>query len=554
VAHVRPFLLRGADVLDGSGQAAYRADLRVDRHGRIAELRRNLSAEPDEAVIDADGATLAPGFIDMHSHSDLYTLVAGDDGVPLGDAPKLLQGCTAQVFGQDGLSAAPVSDHDLADYADDIAGLDGFLEPNRWTWRSFGDYLTALRGSSTTRVAGLIGHSTLRRFVMGMESRPPTGDELDRMRAALDVAMRQGAAGLSTGLVYVPAAYSTAEELLALAKVVARHGGRFFTHVRSESDGVIEASEEVLDVARRSGVHLHYSHIKCAGRRNWELAGRLLELIDDYRSAGVTVTTDVHPYTAGSTTATVLLPPWVLEGGRKTALQRLADPITRERIRHQLLTDTTSWDNWWAFSDGWAGLKIAQAGSSGLAGSTLADLIAARGIADPLSPAAFDLVFDLLAEDHLSMTIISFNNVEANVARFLAQPHCTVGSDAVVNPGGHPHPRLYGTFPRVLGRYVRQQGVLALPEAVRAMTTRAAAALGRPDLGRIAVGARADLVLFRPEEIADRATYEEPRLEPVGIRAVWVGGRAALMDGRRAANVAPAAVSEENGRECNCAE
>lgn len=548
MASVRPFLIRGADVLDGSGQDAFRADVRVDGRGRVAEISLNLTAVQDEAVVDADGATLSPGFIDMHSHSDLYTLVPGEDGVPVGDAPKLLQGCTAQVFGQDGLSAAPVCEHDLAAYADDIAGLDGYLEPSRWTWRSFAEYLTALRASSTTRVVGLIGHSTLRRLVMGLVDRPPTADELESMRTALDAAMRQGAAGLSTGLVYVPAAYSSTDELVALAEVVSRHRGRFFTHVRSESDRVIEASEEVLEVARRSGVHLHYSHIKCAGRRNWALAGRLLELIDDYRTSGVTVTADIHPYTAGSTTAKVLLPPWVLEGGRDPALARLADPASRVRIRDQILTDTTSWDNWWAFSDGWAGLKIAQAQGSGLAGSTFAEVLGRAGFAnqaaDQLSPAAFDRVFDLMAAERLAMTIVSFNNVETNVARFLSQPYCSVGSDAVVNPGGHPHPRLYGTFPRVLGHYVRERGVLSLPEAVRAMTTRAAAALGRPDLGQLAVGARADVCLFRPEQIADRATYSEPRLEPVGVRQVWIGGNAVLADGRRAAGIPPAAELE----------
>ncbi|MBV8507841.1 MAG: amidohydrolase family protein, partial [Alphaproteobacteria bacterium] len=352
-------------MIDGSGGEPIVTDVRVDATGRVAEIAAGLTPAEGEEVVDGDGKVLCPGFIDMHSHSDLYTLVrptgggSGRRGAPLGDGPKLLQGCTAQVFGQDGISAAPVAEADVGDYAAYIAGLDGFLPPARWTWRSFARYLEALRAGSTTRVAGLVGHSTVRRLVMGMEARPPTADELGQMQAAVAEAMDGGALGLSTGLVYVPAAYAETEEVAALCEVVAAKGGRFFVHVRSESDRVVEATEEVIGVAARTGVHLHYSHIKAAGRANWPLGERLVEMVDAAIADGVTITSDVHPYTAGSTTATVLLPPWMLEGGREAALARLADPAARARARHQLLNDTTSWDNWWAFSDGWDGLRIA---------------------------------------------------------------------------------------------------------------------------------------------------------------------------------------------------
>ena len=535
-----PFLIRGGKVLDGSGGEPVAADVLVGEDGRIVRIGANLPGGEGLAVVDAGGRLVAPGFVDMHSHSDLYTLVREGEGPPVGDGPKLLQGCTAQVFGQDGISAAPVHDHDVEDYAGYIAGLDGSLEPARWTWRSFGDYLGALRQHSSTRVTGLVGHSTIRRFVMGMAARPPTPDELERMRGAVDAAMTQGAIGLSTGLVYVPAAYASTDELVALCEVVAAHGGRFFVHVRSESDRVLEATEEVLEVARRSGVHLHYSHIKTAGRANWGKAERIVELIGQYRAAGVTVTGDVHPYTAGSTTAAVLCPPWLLEGGTDEAVRRLGDPAARERARQQLLTDTTSWDNWWAFSGGWEGLRVAAASRPGTVGRSFAELLARAGIGDPLSAEAFDLAFDLLAAERLAVSIISFNNIEANIARFMSQPFCTVGSDALVNPDGLPHPRLYGTFPRVLGRYVRELGALSLPEAVAAMTSRAWAAVGRPDLGRLVPGAPADLVVFDPDVVTDRATYEAPRVPPAGIHDVWVGGRHVVVDGVLSATVPPA--------------
>jgi len=296
-------------------------------------------------------------------------------------------------------------------------------------------------------------------------------------------------------------------------------------------------------VAQRTGVHLHYSHIKAAGRTNWPLGERLVALVDAAIADGVTITTDVHPYTAGSTTANVLLPPWVLAGGREEALQRLSDPSVRERVRHQLLNDTTSWDNWWAFSDGWTGLRIAGLPAGvrpQLVGESFVSLIEAAGIEDPHSPEAFDVAFDLLQEAGLAVSIVSFNNIEENVALFLSRPYCTVGSDALINPDGHPHPRLYGTFPRVLGHFVRDLGALDLPSAVIAMTGRAADALGVAGVGRVEPGAAADLVLFDPASVIDRATYVDPRLPPTGIDRVWVAGRPVVVGGQLAADI-PAA-------------
>jgi dihydroorotase/N-acyl-D-amino-acid deacylase len=236
---------------------------------------------------------------------------------------------------------------------------------------------------------------------------------------------------------------------------------------------------------------------------------------------------------AGSSTAIVLLPPWVQEGGMEVALRRLSDPSVRDRLRQQLLTDTTSWDNWYAFSDGWRGLKISGAHRRPIIGRYFSDVIAGAGISDPLSPAAFDVVFDLLVEERLGMSLVSFNNVEDNIASFLAQPYCSVGTDAVVNPDGHPHPRLHGTFPRVLGHFVRELGTVSLPEAVRKMTSQAAKIVGwEGKVGEIRPGLPADLVLFDPMAVADRASYEQPRETPAGIHGVWVGGRRMVNNGR----------------------
>jgi N-acyl-D-amino-acid deacylase len=533
-------VIRGAVLVDGGGGEPHPGAVRVRADGAIGEVAGDLRPGPGETVVDAGGLVVAPGFVDLHSHSDLYSLVRDGSAAPVGDAPKLLQGCTTQVYGQDGISAAPVRDDDLSAYAPAIAGLDGEVDPAAWTWRSFADHLRALRATSATRPVGLVGHSTIRRFVMGTEARPATDAELAGMRAEIARAVREGAAGVSTGLVYVPAAYADTAELLALCEETAAHDRPFFVHVRSESDRVVEATEEVLEVARRTGVHLHYSHLKTAGRANWAKAGAILEMIDDYRTRGVRVTADAHPYVAGSTTAQVLLPPWVLDGGTDPALARLADVGARARIREQLLVDTTSWDNWFAFSDGWPGLRVSGAKRAGVVGKSFADVIREAGVTDLDAPEAFDVVFDLLAEERLSVSLVSFNNCETNVARVLGQPYTSVCTDGLVNPTGTPHPRLYGTFARVLGRFVRELGALTLPEAVRAMTARAAAVVGRPDLGRVAPGAAADLVLFDPDTIADRATFEAPRAAPAGIAGVWVAGRRLATDGELAATV-PAA-------------
>ncbi len=526
-----PMLIRGGSVIDGTGGDPFVADVRVDG-GVIAGIAPSIAPTEGDTLVDGDGLALAPGFVDLHSHSDLYTMVPGDTGATVGDEPKLLQGCTTQVFGQDGISAAPVHRHDIDEFSRFLAGLDGDIDRDRWTWSSFGEYLTAVRRGSTTRAAGLVGHATVRRYVMGMANRPPTDDELVEMQGVVADALDQGAAGFSTGLVYVPAAFATTAEVTALCEVAASRDKPFFVHVRSESEHVVEATDEVIEVAVRSGVHLHYSHIKTAGERNWDKAPTMIAQLEAAASSGVRITADIHPYVAGSSTAMVLLPPWLQDGTTTEVAARLADPGVRERVRAQMLGDVDTWDNWYDFSGGWEGLRVAGTRRVQLVGSTFADLIRRTGVDDLASPAAFDVVFDLLASEAFGVTLISFNNVEANIARFFAQPYTSVGSDGVVNPGGLPHPRLYGTFPRVLGRLVRELGVVSLPEAVRKMTSQAADLVGLGDrLGRVAVGRPADLVLFDPATIIDTATYEQPRRPGEGVRRVWIGGCLVACDG-----------------------
>ncbi len=520
--------IRGATVIDGTDADPFEADVVVGDDGSIVSVGAPSRKAPSAvaSTVDGIGLVLAPGFVDLHSHSDLYTLVRELPGAPpIGDSPKLVQGCTAQVFGQDGISAAPVVDGDLEDHMGFLAGLDGSIPTEAWTWRSFGEYRRAVRAASSTRTALLVGHATIRRLVMGDVAREAAASDIAAMQEALARALDEGGAGFSTGLVYVPAAYATTDEVAALCEVVAARDLPFFVHVRSESDRVLEATDEVLEIAARTGCHLHYSHIKTAGRDNWHKAAAMLEHIGAAQAAGVSISADVHPYVAGSTSAIVLLPPWVQDGGHEAAIARLSDPQIRARLRTQLMEDTTSWDNWWRFSDGWSGLKVARCSKPELVGRSFAEVIAAAGVGDLGSQEAFDTIFALLAAEDLAMSLVSFNNVEANVARFMAQSYTSIGTDAVVDHGGHPHPRLHGTFPRVLGRFVRELGTLSLPEAVRKVTSRAARVVGwQGMLGEIRPGLPGDLVLFDPDVIADRATFESPWEYPVGIEGVWVGG------------------------------
>jgi N-acyl-D-amino-acid deacylase len=524
----RPFCVVDVAVFDGAGSAAVTGDVVVDERGTIVAVGPGARRDTVEGceVLRGEGLALAPGFVDLHSHSDLYTLHREVPAAPpIGDAPKLAQGCTAQVFGQDGISAAPVTDDHLDEHRAFLAGLDGTLPDEAWTWRSFGEYLAAVRASSATRTAVLVGHSTIRRLVMGDAAREARPADVAAMQEALAGAFDEGAAGFSSGLVYVPAAYATTEEVAALCEVAAARRRPFFVHVRSESDMVLEATDEVLGVADRTGCHLHYSHIKVAGRRNWHKAADLVDRVDAARASGVAVTADVHPYVAGSTSAVVLLPPWALDGGIDAAIARLHDPAARSRLRAQLMEDTTSFDNWWAFSDGWNGLRVASSRRRDLVGRSFAEVIEASGEEDPHSQAAFDVIFDLLASERLGMSLVSFNNVEENVTRFLTLPYTSIGTDAVVAHTGHPHPRLHGTFPRVLGRFVRELGALDLADAIGKMTAQAASVVGWAGrLGEIRPGFPADLVLFDPHSVADRATFESPREYPVGIEGVWVGG------------------------------
>jgi N-acyl-D-amino-acid deacylase len=512
--------IEGATVIDGTGTAGGRADLGI-RDEQIAAMG-DLSREHAGTTLNASGRTLAPGFIDMHSHSD-WQLWANRRA-----ESKIRQGVTTEVVGNCGFSPAPVT----PEHREDVRGFALHVPKGLdFEWPSFADYLRALdRGGLALNVVQLVGHGALRVGAMGFARRPPDAGEMTRMQRLLAGAMEDGAWGLSTGLIYAPGSYATTEEIVELARVAARHRGFYASHIRGEGQTLREAVSEAIRIGREADLPVQISHIKAAGRTNWGKVAQTLALVDAAVAEGLDVMGDVYPYTASSTSLRTLLPDWALEGGIDAMLERLRDPETRARIRRDI-AEPPSGESY-AARVGYDNVMIAWAPTRRDAqGKRLSEIAAERGC-DPLEAA-----FALLLEERGRASMILFQLDEADLRRALVHPRVMIGSDgSSLAPygemgSGKPHPRSYGTFPRVLGEYAREQRVLSLAQAVHKMTGLPARRLGLRDRGVIRVGARADLVIFDSRRVADRATYEDPHRYPTGIEHVLVSGRFVIKDG-----------------------
>lgn len=507
-------LVRGGTVIDGTGAERVRADVAV-RDGRIAAIGTDL-ATGGARVIEATGLVVSPGFIDIHSHSDESVLVSS----ALESAVH--QGVTLVVAGNCGGSSAPVLGLAAEELEREIARLG--LER---TWTSFGEYAAAVeRSGSSINFCSFVGHGTLRMGVMGAAARPPSAGELATMRAVLAAALADGAIGMSTGLIYPPSAYGTTDEIAALCEVVRERGGLYASHVRNEGDRLLEAVEENLEIGRRSGVRVQLSHHKASGQRNWGRVRESTALIERARAEGVDVIADQYPYTASSTGLAVTIPNWVHEGGSLALCERLRDPAVRSRIRDEYVETGRAWDR----------IVIARARHRPeWAGRTVAAL-AAEAAQDPL-----EWTCDALIAHDGAIDIVHHSMSEDDVRFVMAKEWVSIGSDSRANApygplsSGKPHPRSYGTFPRVLGRYARDEGVLALEDAVRKMTSLTAERLRLRERGIVREGWWADLVVFDADRIIDTATYDDPHRYPVGIEHVIVNGELALEAGETTA-------------------
>jgi N-acyl-D-amino-acid deacylase len=503
-------VLRRATVYDGGGGAPFTADIAV-AGGHIVAVGERLAARGTDEL-DLDGLALAPGFIDIHSHTDLVLLRD-----PRADS-KVRQGVTTEVTGQDGSSvgwsraqAAEMRERYRRDGVDvDFDDVGGFL---RWIDRH----------GAAVNVASMIGAGTVRGLVVGNADRPATPAELERMVAMVGAALAAGACGVSSGLEYTPGAFADAAELEALAAPLRGTGRPFASHMRNEDDRLIAAIEEVVGVGQRAGVAVHVSHLKAQGQRNWWKTDAALRLIDNARSAGIDVSLDVYPYVAYSTGLSNLFPVWAREGGTDAFLARLRDADAAPRIERAVRDKI-------AMLGDWDAVQLTAAGSAEygwVAGRRLGALAQQRG-AEP-----YALLIDIIAGDRSRTRMVGFGMSEENVAAKLKHPLAMICSDggAVSRADGTPHPRNYGTFPRVLGRYCRELNVLPLETAIRKMTAMPADRLGFRDRGRVAEGAVADLVAFDPRTVADRATFEEPHQFPVGVPHVLVSGTFVILQG-----------------------
>lgn len=521
-------VLKGGLVIDGTGAAGRLSDIALEG-GKIAEIGSNLSASGGETV-DAAGLVVAPGFIDIKTHSD-WTLPI----MPQAES-KIRQGVTTEVIGHCGYSCAPA----LGGKVDALAA---YLSPSapwlKFRETNFADYLATYPALSVNTVH-LVGHNTLRLMAMGMEDRPPTPAELEHMRAMLQEALDAGALGMSSGLFTAPGAYSDVDELVALGRTLAKAGGRYFTHLRDESNTVFDSLAETMEFAERVGVHVQIVHMKLSGTDNWGGAQKVIDLLADARTRGVAIDCDIYPYTAASNPLKNLFPPWMQEGGVDAMIARLGDAGVRARLRAAV--EANGLNNFGRIPD-WDAIRISISPDlPEMAGRTIADIAAtdALGFGQKTGQGArdgLDTALDYIVADRGQTRVLVESISEDDVRAFVRAPEVMIGSDGnSVAPWGttgqgRPHPRFYGTFARVLGRYARDEGLIGLPGAIRKFTGASAAALGLRDRGLLREGFAADVTVFDPATVAERATYDDPHRFADGIARVIVNGVTVFRDG-----------------------
>ncbi len=522
--HQYDYVLRGGMIYDGSGGASYVGDVAIEGQ-RIAALGKPNTLQAKN-IIDTVGLAIAPGFINMLSWA-VESLI--EDGH---SQSEIRQGVTLEVVGE-GFSMGPLSDAMKAAGTRGMLGNENIQYAIEWT--TLGEYLEYLVGRGiSTNVASFVGSSTLRTHVIGYDNRPLTLSELATMCELARQAMAEGAVGLSTALIYPPASYAKTDELVAIAKVVSEQGGMYISHLRSEGSFFLEALDEFFTIAREANIRAEIYHLKAAGRDNWHKMDQVIQRVEAARQAGMEITADMYLYSAGGTGLNACLPAWAHDGGDAALLARLQDPATRERIKQAMNTPSDAWENMWLEVD--SPEKIVLAGFTSpalrhLTGKTLAEVAAMRNT----SPE--DTALDLLVEDGGRIFTIYFTMSEDNIRKQVVLPWVSFCSDAEsMSPEGNflkanPHPRAYGNFARLLGSYVRDQGLLSLQEAIRRLTSFPAHTLRVQERGRLIAGYFADVVVFDPTTIQDHATFASPHQFATGMFHVFVNGEPVLSDG-----------------------
>ncbi|GAB3806621.1 N-acyl-D-amino-acid deacylase family protein [Virgibacillus kimchii] len=522
-------ILRGGSIIDGSGNPPFYADVGINKD-KICYVGK-IGSDLGEREIDVSGKIISPGFIDLHSHSDLALL---ED--PL-IKPKIMQGITTEIVGQDGVGAAPINE-EMIDMQKDL--MSGWTYPEalnvEWTWRSITEYLDAMESKGTSiNVGTLIPHGNIRQLVMGMENREPTDKEITEMQNLIKDCLDEGAMGLSTGLIYLPCAFATEEELTKLCEVVGEYGGIFDIHVRGYSHNFLDSVNEAIRIAESTESTLHLCHFGVAGKENWHKLERVFSVISEKRKQGVNIVGDLHSYPAGSTSlGAAALPPSVTSKGADFVLDFLRKTDNRARMVDMLDgTIPSNFDNWIRYN-GYDGVIISGVHSEK---NKFAEGKTVTEVSKLLDKSPADTILDLIIEDTLesnspfSISCIVFWSNDDICSRILKDDYFGVGTDALLIDG-NPHPRCYGTFPRVIDNFTKQRKDITLEKAIQKMTSLAARIMGVNDRGIINPGYYADIVVFDPKNIQDNARYIDPRQHSSGIKYVIVNGQIVVEDGQ----------------------
>ena len=516
-------IIRNGRVVDGSGRPGFNADvaIKADRIARIGNLRGAKAARE----IDARGQVVAPGFIDMLGQSEQFLLI---DGRAMS---KVMQGVTTEITGE-GESIAPINDRILKEQEDFNRKYNLTVD-----WRTFDQYFKRLeRQGIGVNLGTFVGATQVRAYVIGYDNRPPTAAEMEQMKAVVADAMKEGALGLSTSLQYVPARFAKTDEIVELAKVARQYGGIYITHQRSEANAIDESMQEVFEIARRANIPAEIWHFKTAYKKNWGRMPEMLRRVAAARRRGLKITADVYPYIAGSTSLSACLPPWAQEGGTDKMVARLQDTRIRQQLKKEISTDSKDWENIYLGSGGASGILIASVTNRDLEkwqGKRLSEVATGEN-KDPL-----DALLDFIVADHGQTGAIFFMMNEDDMKAALKSPLVSIctdtGARATDGPlsGGRSHPRGWGTYPRILGRYVREEKLISLEAAIHKMTGMSAAKVGLKQRGFIRQGYFADITIFDPKTVIDRATFEQPHQYPVGINFVIVNGQIEVDDGQR---------------------
>ncbi len=520
--------LKNARIIDGTGSKSYTGSIlihddRIETILTTSETEQTFSELETsvDKVIDCSHYVCAPGFIDTHSHSDLELFAHPEL------QPKLMQGVTTEILGQDGISMAPLPVQYISAWKKNLAGLDGTNDSLDWTYQTTDNYLSMIgKAKPALNEMYLVPHGNVRMEAMGLENRPATSAEIEKMCRILHRELEAGACGLSSGLIYIPCTYAQTEELIELCKVLKEFNKPFVVHQRSEADTIISSMQEIIRIGRESGAPIHFSHFKVCGKGNWKYLPEMLELLDEAEKEGIRVSMDQYPYIAGSTMLGVILPPWVHAGGTDVMIARLQDDENRKKIKKDITRGIPGWDNFidFAGTEGIYITSVVSAKNQDCVGLNLEQLGEKR------NKDALDAAFDLLAEEKNAVGMVDFYGTEDHVKQIIQRPETNVCTDGLL--GGKPHPRVYGAFPRVLGKYCREENCFSLETAVRKMTGRPADVFEIKERGYIREGYYADLCLFSSSTIIDKGTFTEPEQFPEGIEYVLVNGSIEVENGK----------------------